>query len=437
MSQTTIHVGHVIDVLRGMEAESAQCVVTSPPYWGLRDYGLEGQVWDGDAECEHVWGDELPEAHKSNRHIGEGNLEGGRNHGEDVKAGSGSGQFCQRCGAWLGSLGLEPTPELYVAHLVDVFREVWRVLRKDGVVWLNLGDSYHGSWGNSGKRPELDGNESYQREKATDYFDRGGYREHRERPPSSYKHSSLKPKDLCMIPARVAIALQDAGWWVRSRVTWIKANPMPESVTDRPTSATEDIYLLSRSARYYYDTDAVREGYAGVQNGKAGTFQREGSKREQPMHGQGYGTHRPNREDDVYGHGGRNMRNYMLLPTQPFPCAYCKGCESLFDNYRKMKQHVDDEGKKHYICPRCGKWDQWMSHFATYPQRLIEPFIKAGSKSGDTVLDIFGGAGTTALVAAGLGRDSALVELNSEYAEMAKQRLVGKMGLLNKVEVMG
>jgi DNA modification methylase len=172
--------------------------VTSPPYWGLRDYGIPGQ------------------------------------------------------------LGLEKTPEEYIEKLVEIFREVRRVLRPWGTVWLNLGDSYYGSWGNSGNRPELDGKPSAQRSKDTTYFKRGGWDDRRERPASSYGHASLKPKDLCMIPARVALALQADKWWLRSDIIWAKPNPMPESVTDRPTSSYEHIFLLTKSAKYFYDAEAVK-----------------------------------------------------------------------------------------------------------------------------------------------------------------------------------
>lgn len=166
--------------------KSVNCCVTSPPYWGLRDYGIAGQ------------------------------------------------------------LGLERTPEEYIAAMLEVFREVKRVLRDDGTLWLNMGDSYHGSWGNAGSRPELDGKTQNQREKNVEYLNRGGWDERRDRPPSSYKINGLKPKDLVGIPWMLAFALRADGWYLRSDIIWSKPNPMPESVTDRPTKAHEYLFLLAK-----------------------------------------------------------------------------------------------------------------------------------------------------------------------------------------------
>ena len=155
-------------------------------------------------------------------------------------------------------IGLEETPEQFIQKMVEVFREVRRVTRPDGVLWLNLGDSYCGSWGSYGVRPELDGIESHQRDKNSEYFERRGYRENRSRPPTSLPQNGLKPKYLMGIPWRVAFALQADGWYFRSAIPWIKRNCMPESTTDRPTSAIEYIFLMAKSAKYYYDGEAIR-----------------------------------------------------------------------------------------------------------------------------------------------------------------------------------
>lgn len=200
LGDATLWTGSCLDVLPLLDADSVHCVVTSVPYWGLRDYGI------GDT-----------------------------------------------------GIGLEPTLGEWLTRLVAVFEQVKRVLRPDGVVFCNVGDAMAGSWGNSGRRPELDSNAGGQREKRTEYFKRGGYDEYRERPPSSYPQNGLKPKDCLLMDYRLAIALQDAGWWVRSKVIWAKPNPMPESVTDRPTKSYETVLMLTKAARYYWDADAVRE----------------------------------------------------------------------------------------------------------------------------------------------------------------------------------
>lgn len=282
--------GSCLDVLKTLPDESVHCVVTSPPYWGLRDYEIEGQI------------------------------------------------------------GLETTPEEYVRKLVDVFREVRRVLRKDATLWLVLGDSYAG--GGRGGNPV----DSPFRKQATNVGSLIA--------PSSIPRG-LKPKDLLGIPWRVAFALQADGWWLRSDIIYAKLNPMPESVTDRPTSAHEHVFLLARSKRYYFDADAVRIPQS------EGTFERFGNNRA------------PRKTTSKAIAANEGIRNVWTIATEPFPEA----------------------------------------HFATFPCALVEPCIKAGCPKGGTVLDCFGGAGTTGLVADRLGRDAILIELNPEYAAMARRRI--------------
>jgi DNA modification methylase len=234
MAPWEIREGHVLDVLADMPPESVQCVVTSPPYWGLRDYEVKAQAWGPSLDCDHVWNEELP-----------------------PRRNTGSGRLCHRCGAWLGCLGLEPNPALYVEHLVDVFAEVRRVLRRDGTLWLNLGDSYAASRsGAAGDKTTLDGSRCAPEEsrRAMEAAGRPNRRWH-------FQPWGVKPKDLVGIPWRVAFALQAVGWWLRSGSVWDKGNAMPESVRDRPTMSHEFIFLLTKSARYFYDSDAAREPY--------------------------------------------------------------------------------------------------------------------------------------------------------------------------------
>jgi DNA modification methylase len=305
MKTTRILVGDCRTVLRALHAESIQCCVTSPPYYGLRDYGHENQI------------------------------------------------------------GLEQSPDAYVAELVAVFREVWRVLRDDGVLFLNIGDSYAavGMGPESGKQ-----------------LSNVGANMPAKKAPAGYK-----PKDLLMIPAQVALALRADGWYLRSDIIWAKPNPMPESVTDRPTSAHEHVFLLTKSARYFWDADAV------AQNALTADRNREKLNGESAVDTKlrGFGSH-----CGTYD-GTRNIRNVWTIATQPYSGA----------------------------------------HFATMPPELAGICIKAGNRDGGLVLDPFGGSGTTGMVAQGLGHESILIELNPEYAQLAKKRIAQYAGLFSRVVV--
>ncbi len=259
--------GDVRAMLSEIPEKSVHCVVTSPPYWGLRDYGLPPSVWGGEPDCQHEWGNEIVERRRGTFHgknAQAGNTRSGVN-GIEVR----QGQFCQKCGAWLGQLGLEPLHDClgwatgdrcntcYVCNITNIFREVRRVLRDDGVCWVNLGDSYAGS-GKAGSNPEY--------QKCHTQF---GQRERKERlgVPIPAKAIGLKPKDLVGIPWRVALALQADGWYLRQDIIWAKGcsgnytggSVMPESVTDRCTKSHEYVFLLSKNARYFYDIEAIKE----------------------------------------------------------------------------------------------------------------------------------------------------------------------------------
>ena len=296
----------------------AQTCVTSPPYYGLRDYGHPGQ------------------------------------------------------------LGLEKSPDEYVAGMVEVFRCVRDVLADDGTLWLNLGDSYAA-------------NRAYQVPST-----KGGLK-HSDSQSAGGKGSTvpdgLKPKDLIGIPWRVAFTLQADGWYLRQDIIWHKPNPMPESVTDRCTKAHEYIFMLSKSARYYYDSEAVKEPAVGQnlhdltgrtkQRGMADTFKRTNSKRVAVIPGQSVGTHRPDRAESDYDLETRNRRSVWTVATRPYKGA----------------------------------------HFATFPETLIEPCVLAGSRPADIVLDPFMGSGTTAAVAKKHGRQYLGCELNPDYGVLQQERL--------------
>ena len=355
--------GDVIEKLKELESESVNCVVTSPPYWGLRDYGTG--TWEGgDPDCDHK-GKPIP-TRKSihDRTQPQCNNKPDENVFEIYK------DVCPKCGAKRidRQIGLEPTPEEYVKKLVDVFREVKRVLRKDGTVWLNLGDSYAMSSIRGGNK-EFSGNVG-----AHKGYDSGSVKMGKRNVPQG-----LKPKDLVGIPWRVAFALQADGWYLRSDIIWAKPNPMPESVRDRPTKAHEYIFLLTKSPKYYYDVDAIRELSTG-QVGTAADFKR--NTKEALVPGQSRTSHREDRKPTA-DNGTRNKRSVWTIATQPYPEA----------------------------------------HFAVYPEKLIEPCIKAGCPKDGIVLDPFFGSGTTGLVARKLLRNWIGIELNPEYVKIAEKRL--------------
>ncbi len=352
--------GDALEQLRELPAESVHCCVTSPPYWGLRDYGTA--TWEGgDAGCDHKQETRHQKQGVSSQRKGRANAEEQRN--ENFRS------LCPNCGATRtdSQLGLEPTPELYVANMVEVLREVRRVLRDDGTVWLNLGDSYNGV----GRGDKANGLQVAAR--AT----------------KQRTVTGLKSKDLVGIPWRVAFALQADGWYLRSDIIWSKPNPMPESVTDRPTKAHEYIFLLSKSGRYWYDADAIAEPLSTAPNAQA-----RGPK------------DTPNRGPRDAGNSGlqgtamgirngtvatRNKRTVWTVTTKPYSEA----------------------------------------HFATFPPKLIEPCVLAGCPEGGTVLDPFAGSGTTGMVALRAGRRFIGIELNPEYCEMARCRILDDAPLLN------
>jgi DNA modification methylase len=302
--------GDCRDVLRSLDAGSVQTCVTSPPYFGLRDYGHDGQI------------------------------------------------------------GLEPTPDEFVAALVGVFREVRRVLRDDGTVWLNLGDSYNNRARvrPSSHQPGLNSmiDSSWSSAAA-----RAGCR-------VSLRGGDLKEKDLLGIPWMTAFALRADGWYLRSDIIWAKPSPMPESVTDRPTKAHEYLFLLSKGPRYFYDADAIREDGAGRLD-----FGRMTSPARLDQGAPWKGGEKAEAD-------GRNKRSVWTVATQPYPGA----------------------------------------HFATFPPKLIEPCILAGCPEGGTVLDPFG-AGTTGMVALRHGRSFVGIELSADYVRLARDRIIADSPLLN------
>lgn len=329
--------GHVLDRLADLPPECAQTCVTSPPYWGLRDYGVPGVEWPA-VRFAPMAG--LPEV--------------------DVPT-------------WTGCLGLESEPLAFVGHLVHVFREVRRVLKDDGTLWLNLGDSYTRAGGTGrGATSQLAG-----RKVASAQRQQGAV------------PAGLEQKQLLGIPWRVAFALQADGWWLRSDVIWAKPNPMPESVTDRPTKAHEYVFLLAKSERYFYDADAVREPESASSTAR-------------------------------YAYAGQDGR----INKAGDYAAAAAGADRGIVNGRLKNPRVPTDGKRNArsvwtITPK----PYHGAHFATMPPDLARTCILAGSRPGDIVLDPFSGSGTTGLVAHELGRRYVGVELNPAYIELTRERL--------------
>ena len=318
-----ILVGDCIESMRSLPDQSVNCCVTSPPYWGLRDYGHDGQI------------------------------------------------------------GLEETPAAYVARMVEVFREVRRVLRDDGTCWVNLGDSY-----SAGGRGVVTNGPQQSRNGRGVCGPRDKHPSAARAALSSFKDfGDLKQKDLVGIPWRVAFALQADGWYLRQDIIWHKPNPMPESVRDRCTKAHEYVFLLSKSARYWYDADAVRvEGVCRPQvRDRASNFGKTGLAAAVSGGRAGSDADNQGREGVVILDGKRNKRSVWTVTTKPYSGA----------------------------------------HFAVFPPKLIEPCILAGCPVGGTVLDPFGGSGTTACVALNHQRRAILCELNPDYVELAHKRIAG------------
>jgi len=390
--------GDVLKVLKTFPAESVDCVVTSPPYWGLRDYGTA--KWEGGISgCDHKAGRAtrggLSEFQSSNK---------GSFGDEAIR----QGECCSHCGAKRvdNQIGLEKTPEEYVVRMVEVFKEVKRILKKEGTLWLNLGDSYAGR----GRGLDADGtwNPGQGSMQETHRYNKSQMAKRKVSRKSLSKNLidnraignawvkpplGLKPKDLVGIPWRVAFSLQADGWYLRQDIVWHKPNSMPESVKDRCGKAHEYIFLLAKNQKYYFDYRAIQEpaAYDGRKQERIRGSTKYTDKELVPWNSphtfaaRGHVRWSKNEE----GERVRNKRSVWTVNNRPFKEA----------------------------------------HFATYPEDLIKPMIKAGCPQGGVVLDPFMGSGTTALVARNLSRKFIGIELNPKYIEIAEKRLLDRFGM--------
>ena len=389
--------GNCLDKIQELDDNSIDCVVTSPPYWGLRDYGVEGQ------------------------------------------------------------LGLEPTYQEHIKNIVKIFRAIKPKLKETATIWLNYGDSYAATV-NGTKVKDIKND------------DRGFVDK-----PFSTIQGVLKPKDLVMIPNRIAIALQEAGWYIRSEIIWHKPNPMPESVKDRPTSAHEKIWLITKNKKYYYDVNAIKEDCVtkNKQASKKATHGKYQTKENEAKNRQGLHADRGNKliEDRTKLPNQKDLVNFLRSKTTAKTLAnnsdipltkiehWFRYDETGFayptiEDWNKVKEFIDDWSNEFNLIDEAltyyelktdevkytnkkNKRNVWTittkpfkdAHFATFPKDLIEPCIKAGCPEGGTVLDPFGGSGTTAIVSKHLKRKAILIELNKEYISIAKKRIKKEFGL--------
>jgi DNA modification methylase len=387
-----VYQGHVLDVLRQMPDESVNCVVTSPPYWGLRDYGTA--EWQGGSEdCDHL----KPAAHGYNP-IKTSTLGPNRDgistdnsaHANEAKR----QQYtcaCGKCGATRidHQIGLEKTPQEYIAKMVEVFREVRRVLTDEGALWVNIGDSYASGKGtcyNPGGGETSLGKD--RKDEGVHPLDRGN--------KSTLAAVGLKPKDLVGIPWMLAFALRADGWYLRQEIIWEKPNPMPESVTDRCTKAHEQIFLLTKNSRYYFDQEAILEDVS------PGTHARLSQNVEAQI-----GSERAN--------GGQKTNGNMKAVGRKLAEAG-SGTKNNTSFDAAMAVMPDKRNKRSVWTVATEAFSE--AHFATFPQELIKPCILAGCPAGGVVLDPFAGSLTTMQVASKLNCKSIGIELNSDYIDI-------------------
>lgn len=456
--------GHVLSVLPSLPAESVNLVVTSPPYWGLRSYPEAEAVWGGSEDCEHVYSVSNKVENILKESVGDWDRPSRR---ENAKVGSALGcavcgkeikgklnqkfcstkclntlsnddrtnlqpkqPFCVKCGGWRGQLGLEPHPSLYIQHLVEIARELKRVLRKDGSFYLNLGDTYYGGGGNSSKYKR--GPQSCVSQNTDKLFPEKSVTN------SKIRSNWLQPKQLLGMPWRVAIALQGEGWILRNANVWHKPNAMPSSVKDRLNNTYEFVFHFAKNRKYWYDLDAIRVAPVEYELKRRLREKAQGLVtrfKEQKMDGL---VNPPSQKSGLR----TNVKSDTYLTRGKNPGDVYKSEAGQYAYGGRHSGYFNEDGTPRFNPKSKNPGDFWKvptkpfrdAHFAVFPPALIEPIIKSSCPVGGVVLDPFVGSGTTMLVARDLARSCIGIDVVEDYCEMARRRVFGKQYLDREVE---
>ena len=393
--------GDSLELLKKTDSNFVDCVITSPPYWGLRDYKKATKIWGGNEFCEHEWGKGIKRHQEA-----PGKTSMVKQKGLEYTIET---CFCNKCGAWKGQFGLEPHPQLYIEHLVDICREIKRVLKPGGSFYLNIGDSYFCSPAGNKYLEDLMSKRNISKGTIEAQFE-------------SQRSKSFKPdgkwcqaKQLMLIPSRCAIALQEDGWILRNDILWLKPNPMPCSVTDRLNNTYEHFFFFVKNQEYYYDLDSIRE------KPKTGT---EYVRHASGVKGNEGAVSRQSNEDMANHPLGKNPGDIIRLQ----------------EARKKQKEYISKSGGGGGCIPPSDLVNHPLgknpgdvfevtvlpfadAHFAVFPPTLVEKPIKSSCPPNGVVLDPFSGSGTTSLVAKQLGRKYMGFDINPDYCEMARARI--------------
>jgi len=413
MQTLTVYNQHVLQALKQIPDNSVDCIITSPPYYGLRSYKGADTIWGGDPNCEHDF--EIREHHtqgQSDKATTESPIKGLEKNWKEG--------FCSKCGAWKGQLGLEPTYQMYIDHLLTVTAELKRILKPSGTLFWNMGDSYAGKMG---KRQGWNDNKiSYTREEAlengTTFYLNADY-------------GNIQNKSLMMIPERFAIAMIDQGWILRNKIIWFKRNGIPTSTKDRLANKWEYIFFFVKSKKYFFNLDTIRKPLADPDRMLRGVSGKRYSQSEaieaffgNPHHG--INKPRPNVKHNM----NLNIENYLSKGANPgdvinTPAIRYKSWYSnpghKFTHEREYDPNAD--GSDFWDIPTK---PHTFAHFAVFPETLVEPLIKAGCPQNGVVLDPFAGSGTTLLVALNHGLDAIGIEISKEYIPIIETRTNAK-----------